>query len=384
MERIVYLDNAATTYPKPERVYRRVDYILREVGGNPGRGGHRKSIEAGRVVFEAREEVARFFNIPDSSRVVFTKNGTEALNIAIKGILKSGDHVITSTMEHNSVTRPLKGIERMGVEITYLPPDKEGRIRKKDVERAIRPETRMVILTHASNVIGTIIPVEEIGEVLRRRGILLLIDAAQTAGLIPIDVSSQSIDILAAPGHKGLFGPQGSGILYVREGIEVRPLIEGGTGVDSSKDEQPSVFPEALESGTLNTPAIGGLCEGIRFIREEGMERVRRKEMELMAYLLEGLKGIKGVRIYGSFRVEERAGLLSHSVEGMDPAEIGYILDSRYGIMVRTGLHCSPWSHRTLGTFPKGTIRVSLSYLNGEEDVECYLKAMEEICSSSV
>ncbi len=380
MKGIIYLDNAATTHPKPERVYKRVEYILREVGGNPGRGGHRKSVEAGRVVFEARQEVARFFNIGDSSRVVFTKNGTEALNIAIKGILKEGDHVITSTMEHNSVTRPLKGLERRGITVTTIAPDREGHISLSSLKEAIRPETRMVIFTHASNVIGTLVPVEEIGDYLRQRGILLLVDAAQTAGLIPID--AEKVDLLAAPGHKGLFGPQGSGILYVREGIEVEPLIEGGTGVDSSQEDQPRMLPEALESGTLNTPAIGGLCEGIRFINEVGIERIRKKEKELMAHLLEGLRGIKGVRVYGSPAVEDRAGLLSHTIDGMDPAEVGYLLDSRYSIMVRTGLHCSPSSHRTMGTFPGGTIRVSLSYMNDHDDVEAYLKALREICSS--
>ncbi len=376
---MIYLDNAATSYPKPDGVYRMVDHVLREVGGNPGRGGHKKSIEAARIVFQTRELVADFFNISDSSRVIFTKNGTEALNIAIKGILRPGDHVVTSSVEHNSVIRPLIALGGQGVSITRVDPDQDGFIKPHLIEPAIRENTRMVILAHASNVLGVVNPVEEIGELVKDKGILFLVDAAQTAGIIPIDVEACSIDILATPGHKALFGPQGTGILYISDGIDVSPLMEGGTGVDSLEEEHPRILPEALESGTLNTPAISGLGEGIGFIKQVGINSIRKKEIELMDALIMGLERMDCIKIWGSKDASRRAGLLTHSIDGIDPAVAGGILDDRYEIMVRTGLHCSPSSHRFLGTYPVGAIRVSLGYFNTLEDIDAYIRAVREI-----
>jgi cysteine desulfurase family protein len=379
----IYLDNAATSYPKPEEVYKAVEEVMRNIGGSPGRAGHRMALEANRIIFKTREIIGELFNIEDSSNIIFTSNATEALNIGIKGILREGDHVITSSIEHNSVTRPLKSLEVTGkIYVTKVMASKEGYINPKEIESSINNKTKMIILTHASNVIGGINPIEEIGEIARRKNIIFMIDAAQTAGILPIYINRLNVDLIACPGHKSLYGPQGTGFLYIKEGLDVKPLIEGGTGGNSESESQPEDPPERYESGTMNTPGIAGLMEGIRFILKESVNRIRKYEEELTIRFIEGLKRIKNVTIYGPDIIEERVPLVSFNINGYDPSFIGYILDTKYDISVRAGLHCSPDAHKTIGSFPYGTVRVSFSYFNRLEDVEYALMALREISTS--
>jgi cysteine desulfurase/selenocysteine lyase len=375
----IYLDNAATSYPKPEQVYLAIDHTLREIGAGPGRGSHRRSLEAGRLVFEARETLSSFFGIKDSSRLVFTHNATEGLNLAVTGLLRPGDHVVTTSMEHNSLSRPLYRAEQGGVKVDRINCDKSGFVDPALIASAIRPETRLIALSHCSNVTGALQPLGEIGLLARRAGVLLLVDAAQSAGLIHIDVQKLNIDLLAAPGHKGLLGPQGTGLLYIAEGLELSPLIVGGTGGYSGHAEQPHDMPERYESGTLNTPGIAGLKAGVDFINATGIDVIRRKESLLVSILYEGLSGIDGVRIYGPGISERHCGPLSFTVGEFDPSEIGFALDSEYDISVRVGMHCAPSAHKTIGTWPRGTVRVSPGYFNTEKDIEIFIEALRKI-----
>lgn len=371
-----YLDNAATSYPKPESVYKRIDHILRSIGGNPGRSGHSMALDAGRVIFEARESAARLFNVKDASRIAFTKNATEAINVAFKGILKPGDHVVTTSIEHNAVMRPLQRLERdWGVKLTRVKADKEGWIRPGDIEKAITNNTKLVSVVHASNVFGAILPVREIGNICRKKGIIFMIDGAQTAGAMQIDIEALNIDIFAATGHKSLFGPQGTGFLYVREGIEPLPLVDGGTAEDYDMLE----VPDRLESGTMNTPGIGGLGAGIEFLLKEGMEKIRRHEEGLIRQILDGLKGMKGISIIGPADEKKRTCLVSFNIYGKNPSEIGDRLDNEFDIMVRCGLHCAPCAHKAADTYPNGTVRVSPGYFNTPNDIYEFLKAIRKI-----
>ena len=372
---MIYLDNAATSYPKPESVYKRIDYILRHIGGNPGRSGHRMALDASRVIFEAREFAAKFFNIKDASRIVFTKNATEAINVVFKGILKPGDHVVTTSIEHNAVVRPLKRLERDGVKVIRVKADKDGLISPQDVEKAITKHTKLISVVHASNVFGTVLPVTEIGNVCRKKGIIFMIDAAQTAGAMPIDIEALNVDIFAATGHKSLFGPQGTGFLYVKEGIEPLPLVDGGTAEDDDMLE----IPDRLEAGTMNTPGIGGLGAGIEFLLNEGVEKIRKHEEGLIRQILDGLKGIKEISIIGPTDEKKRTCLVSFNIEGKDPSDIDYRLDNEFNIMLRCGLHCAPHAHKAAGTYPSGAVRVSPGYFNTSDEIEEFLKAIREI-----
>ena len=375
---MIYFDNAATSWPKPEEVYREVEKVLRNCG-NPGRGGHKMALESGRVIFEARQEICSIFNIKDPMRVVFTSNTTEALNIALKGILKEGDHVITSSMEHNSMIRPLMALKEKGIEVTIVKANEEGKIDPEDIKEAITTKTKMIAITHASNVTGTIMPIEEIGNIAREMNLIFLVDAAQTAGILPIDVEKQNIDLLAFPGHKGLYGPQGTGGLYVRKSIEILPLEEGGTGSKSESMYQPDLMPDKLESGTPNTPGIAGLKEGVKFVKSVGIKNIYQQEKRLTKILIEGLKEIKGVKIYGPQKVEERVGVVSITLKDSDVGEISYILDRDFDIATRAGLHCAPLAHSTIGTLKTGTLRFGIGYFNTEEEVEKAIKAIEII-----
>jgi cysteine desulfurase/selenocysteine lyase len=375
----IYLDNAATTFPKPEQVYEAVTDAMRRIGASPGRGGYRQALEASRLVFQAREAVASLFGIGDSSRVIFTHSATEALNLAVRGLLRPGDHVVTTSMEHNSLVRPLKLAEKDGVEVTWVRGDRFGMVDVRELRDAVRMETRLLALSHCSNVTGAVQPIQEISSLTRESKTALLVDAAQSAGSLPLDVREMNIDILAAPGHKGLFGPQGTGFLYVAEGIVLSPLLVGGTGGFSSLDEQPEELPERFESGTLNLPAIAGLKAGVEFVMSEGVSAIREKEAALVGQLLEGISSIPGAVHYSPSDPAMRGGVVSFTVNDMDPAEIGFRLDREFDIAVRVGLHCAPHAHRTIGTYPQGTVRVSPGFFNTHRDVETFLLALRSI-----
>ena len=385
---LVYLDNAATSWPKPRAVEEAMVRCLREAGGNPGRSGHRLSIEAARVIFDAREAVARLIGAPDSRQVVFTGNATEALNLAVAGVLEPGAHVITTSMEHNSVARPLRYLESQGVGLSVIQTGPAGRVDPGAVARAMRPETRLVAMTHASNVIGTVQPVEEVARACRERGVLFLVDAAQTAGCYPIDVAAAGIDLLAFTGHKSLLGPPGTGGLYVREGVTLRPLERGGTGSRSELDMQPDFLPDQLESGTPNFVGLAGLGAGVGVVLEGGVEAIRGREEGLARKLRDGLRAIDGVTVYGPDddrhgRTVPEVGVVSFNLDGVEPSDVGYVLDSEYGVLCRVGLHCAPWAHRTIGTYPRGTVRLSLGFHSTAADVAHVLGAVGEMAAEA-
>ena len=377
----VYLDNAATSLPKARGVADAVRAALMRAG-NPGRSAHVLSIRSARDLFTARERLAELFGAGDSSRFVFTENATAALNLAIKGIVRPGDHVVTTSVEHNSVMRPLRRMEDGGSKVTVVPAGPDGAVDAKAVLSAIRKGTRLVAVVHASNVSGAIQPVGEIVRGARRLGVFTLLDAAQTAGGLPIHLGDLPVDLMAAPGHKGLLGPQGTGFLYVREKVPIVPLIEGGTGSRSEDDHQPDFYPDALESGTQNSVGLAGLAVSLSWLLRKGVESVRKKEMGLFAELIEGLERIGGVTLFGPKDPARCTSVLSFLVEGMDPAETGRRLEKGFGILVRAGLHCSPNSHRTLRTFPEGTVRVSPGPFTTRREIGLFLYALRRISSS--
>jgi cysteine desulfurase/selenocysteine lyase len=380
---MVYLDNAATSWPKPEVVYRSMDDYMRHTGANPGRSGHELSIEAGRIVYETRESLATLFSIGDPTRVIFTSNATEALNIVIGGFLHPGDHVVTSSMEHNSVMRPLRAAEQRGVEVTVVKCSPSGTLHTADMERAIGSNTRLVALNHASNVVGVLLPIAEVGLIARRRGVRFLVDAAQTAGCSPIDVEAMNIDLLAFSGHKGLYGPQGTGGLYIRKGIEssIEPLKHGGTGSRSEFEYQPDFLPDKYESGTPNTVGLAGLGAGVRFVLEQG-GNIQKKERELTSALLDGLRSIDGVVVHADDMASSRISVISFNILGLTPSEVAIQLEEEHEILCRPGLHCAPTTHRTLGTFPQGTVRLSPGYFSSEEDIDVTLEAVSGIAAN--
>lgn len=381
-QKIVYMDNAATSWPKPPCVADSIVNFINEVGANPGRSAHRLSIESGRIVYTAREAIAELFGTPDPLRVVFGLNVTEALNLAIRGLLSSGDHVITSSLEHNSMMRPLRAMEKEGVEITVVQCSKEGLLDPADIERAIRPNTTLIALNHASNVVGTLLPVSEVGHIARKHGLLFLVDAAQTGGAYPIDVQSFSIDLLAFTGHKSLLGPMGTGGLIVGERVDtarMKPLKRGGTGSYSEHEEQPDFLPDIYESGTPNMVGLAGLNAGVRWIMEHTVDAIRAHEMLLTQKMIDGLTTIPGITIYGSCDASLQAPIISLNIAGLELSEAGLRLDEEYGILCRVGLHCSPAAHRTIGRFPTGTLRFSLGIFNTEEDVDIAIEAIARL-----
>lgn len=384
VSKIIYFDNAATSWPKPPGVLEAMGHCLTSVGANPGRSGHKMAMEANKLVNQTREGLAELFNVSDPERIVFTLNTTDALNLAIKGLLGEGDHVVTSSMEHNSVTRPLYVLSQKGVKVTKINCDLEGRINIHDIESAIGPRTRAIVITHASNVAGAIMPIGEIGELARKKGLKLVVDAAQTAGLFNLDVKSMNIDLLAFPGHKSLMGPPGTGGLYISEDVELTPLREGGTGSLSDVPGQPEVMPERYESGTLNTAGIAGLGAALNFIKGEGMDKIRKHELDLTARFIEGAKSIKGLKLYGPPVIEGRAPVVSFAVGDRPSGEIGAILDRNFDIACRAGLHCAPDAHRTLGTFEQKLVRFSFSYFNKPEEIDTALKALRQIVETNM
>jgi cysteine desulfurase family protein len=379
---MIYFDNAATSWPKPPGVLEAMAHFISEVGANPGRAAHRRAVDSGRIVYDARETVCELFRAPDPLRVTFGKNVTESLNVALQGLLQPGDHVITSSMEHNAVMRPLRALERAGVEVTVVGCSPQGELDPAEVEDQFRSNTRLVVLNHASNVVGTLLPVAEVGALCRERGVLLLVDAAQTGGAYPIDVQAEHIDLLAFTGHKSLCGPMGTGGLIVGERVEekgMEPLILGGTGSRSEYELQPDFLPDMLESGTLNVVGLAGLRAGVRWVLERGVESIRAHEVALAQALIDGLRGIPGVTVYGTLDAGRQTATVSFNVAGMEPSEMGLRLDDEYGIMCRVGLHCAPAAHRTIGSFPGGTVRFGLSAFSTMEEIERALAAVERL-----
>ena len=385
---MIYLDHAATTFPKPEEVYRAMDDFVRRAGANPGRGGHRLAQEAERMIDATRGLVARLTGCAHPERVVFGLNASDGLNMAIKGTVRPGDHVVTSVLEHNSINRPLQRLEQDGaITVTRVPPGPDHRLDPDDVARALRPTTRLVALTHASNVTGTIQPVAEIGRRVRRHGALFLVDAAQSAGAVPIDMENDAIDLLAFTGHKGLYGPTGTGGLVVGERADVRPWREGGTGGDASRPLQPEELPHRLEGGTPNVFGVAGLRAGLLWVLERGPEAILAHERRLLAGFLAAMKRADAYDWYGADRVlgersgEGRVGLVAFNARGAAPQAIAAALDERFGIAVRPGLHCAPHAHRHLGTFPDGAVRISVGALTRPGDLEAAASALDHLAA---
>lgn len=378
----IYLDNAATSFPKPESVYQAVEHAMRQVGGSPGRGGHRRSLEAARIMFQAREAIAGLIAIPDSSRIIFTHNATGALNLALHGTLLPGDHVITTSMEHNSLVRPLHALRKNGVEVTVIQAGGDGLVEPDDIRKALKGNSRMVAVGHVSNVCGAIQPIDRIAAICREAGAIFLLDAAQSAGSLNIDVLSTGIDMLAAPGHKGLMGPSGTGFLYVAPHITLKPILEGGTGTDSTSEEQPLTMPDGFEAGTHNLPGIAGLKAGIDFVREKGLDTIFQHERNLLDEAIGLLSLIPGLIFYGPMDNAQRGLVLSFTVSGIDAALLSSELDQRFDIAVRAGLHCAPQAHRTLGTFPDGTVRLSPGWANTSEEIAFFSDAVVQCVNS--
>ena len=379
---MIYFDNAATSWPKPPGVAEAMVHFVNDVGANPGRAGHRLAVESGRIVYSAREAVAELFNAPNPLHVVFGHNVTEALNLALRGLLQPSDHVVTSSMEHNSMMRPLRALERHGVEVTVVHCSPEGFLDPGDVEAALRPNTVMIALNHASNVVGTLLPVAEVARMARRHGLLCLVDAAQTGGAYAIDVQADCIDLLGFTGHKSLYGPTGTGGLIVGERValaDLEPLKRGGTGSRSEDEEQPDFLPDMFESGTPNAMGLAGLEAGVCWVLEREVEAIRAHEVELTQRLIDGLTTIPGVTVYGGLDATRQCAVVSFNIDSLEASEVGLRLDEEYGIMCRVGLHCAPAAHRTMGTFPAGTVRFGLGAFSTLEEVDVAVTAVANL-----
>lgn len=377
---MIYLDNAATSFPKPEGVYKALDSFARTNLANPGRAGHKMALAAERALDDCRHLLNQLFHGQAPERFVFTLNCTDALNMAFKGVLADGDHVITTDLEHNSVSRPLRTMELAGrITLTRIAADGSGTIAVDDIRRAITPKTRMIALTHASNVLGTIQPIAEIGRIAREHDLIFVVDAAQTAGAVPIDVAAMNIDLLAFPGHKSLMGPTGTGALYVGPRATLKAWREGGTGGDSSSETQPREFPYFLEGGTPNVLGVAGLAAGISWVKEMGIDAIHAREVALVERLWQKLAEIPGIKLFGHRDHARRVSTLSFQSESLPPAEIGGILDQAFDIAIRPGLHCAPYIHRAIKTFPDGAVRVSPGPFNTEADIDTLASALAEI-----
>ena len=381
----VYLDNASTTFPKPKVVADSIYNYLVNVGGNANRSNHQNALESNREIFTARERIAKFFNYDKIENVIFTNNITASLNTLIKGSLRVGDHVITSSIEHNSVIRPLIWCkENLNIEIDFVKANSNGFINPNDIENFIKSNTKLVVITHASNVVGTIQPIKEVGEICKKHGIFFIVDTAQSAGTVPIDFKEINASALAFTGHKSLLGPQGIGGFIIDDDLNeiCKPLLQGGTGSLSHEIHQPNFMPDKFESGTLNIPGIVGLSNSIEFINKVGIQNIKEKNSKLYKKLLNGLLDIKSYNVYGDITGNNATTSLSFNLKGVDTSELSFYLES-YGISNRSGLHCAPMCHETIGTFPSGTVRLSISYFNTEEDIDYALsilkKASEEL-----
>ena len=375
----VYLDNAATSWPKPPEVIAAMQAYLENGGGSPGRAAHGKSLASARMVYETRDALSSLFNATSPDRVIFTKNATEAINLLLFGFLNPGDHVIVSSMEHNAVMRPLRQLESRGVSLSVAACDSCGRLDPLTIKTALTPRTRLVLLVHASNVTGTLLPIAEVANIAREAGIRFAVDAAQTAGVHPIDVQSGGIDFLTFTGHKSLGGPQGTGGLVIGPDVDLRPLMFGGTGSASESENQPAFLPDKLESGTLNAIGIAGLGASLAALTEFGVENVLAHERKLMKLFRDGLKEMPDIEVYGPENTAESVGVLSLNVASRPCEEVGMELERNFDILTRTGLHCAPATHRTIGTFGRGTVRFSVSRFNTESDIHAALEALSKI-----
>lgn len=375
---MIYLDNAATSYPKPPEVIEALNDCLNRCGANPGRGAYRMALNSGRVIYETRQSLAKLFRVADSADIVFTASATEALNLAIKGMVKPGDHIVTTMVEHNSVLRPLSWLkEHRGVDFTKVGCSPEGELDLEELKRSFRKETALIVVNHASNVIGGILWIEAISEIAKEKGVPLLLDAAQTAGLIPIDVAKMGIDLLAFAGHKGLLGPQGTGGLYISPEIDLMELVQGGTGTESG-GPQPKARPERYECGTPNTPGIAGLGAAVELILDKTPEAIFKKEKALIDKLMIGLSRIPSLIIYGPKPGKERVPLVALNLKGVSCHAVAHTLDKVFDIASRAGLHCAPDAHKIMGTEKTGALRLSLGYYNTDKDIDDTLAAMEK------
>jgi cysteine desulfurase / selenocysteine lyase len=382
---VIYLDNAATSWPKPPQVLEAMRQAMEQAGGNPGRSGHRLSVAAARVQYDCREKIAEYFHAPDPLRVIFTPNATQAINLVLRGLLKPGDRVVTTSMEHNAVMRPLRFLEKRGVQILIAPCAADGVLNVEDMAGLIDSRTRLVVLTCASNVVGTVLPVSGVAAAAHRAGALVLADAAQAAGAMPIDMQRSGIDLLAFTGHKELQGPTGTGGLLINSNVDIRtidPLVCGGTGSRSDSEEQPEDLPDKYESGTANLIGIAGLAAGISWINERGQESIRQHAVQLTAALIEGLSVISGVKIFGTKDAGNSLAIVSITLRGKKVSEVGFRLDEEYGILTRVGLHCAPAAHRTAGSFPEGTVRLSPGIFTTLEDIRETLKCIQQVARS--
>ena len=379
---MIYVDSAATSWPKPPEVLKAMVDALEYAGGNPGRSGHRLSIEAARIVYDTRETVASFFNLGDPLRVIFTNNATHAINIVIHGLLKPGDAVVASSMEHNAVMRPLRSLEKQGLRLNIVPCLSDGSLNITDLEKVLVPETRLVVMLHASNVTGTILPIAEATRIAHRAGSLVLVDAAQTAGTLPMDIKSIGADFIAFTGHKGLLGPPGIGGLLISTDFDIsqiQSLMQGGTGSQSEHEQQPEFLPDKFESGTLNLVGIAGLGASINWLEGMGVTNVAAREREITGKLINGLGLIPGVKLFGTLDSGKSTAIVSFTIAGKTVSEVGLRLDEEYGILTRVGLHCAPAAHRTIGSFPEGTVRLAPGIFTTKEDIEITLKAIANI-----
>ena len=377
---MIYLDNAATTMKKPDVVIKAVTDALCSMG-NAGRGAHDASLDASRIIFDLRTKLASFFNAESPRQIVFTANSTESLNIAIKGVLNSGDHVITTELEHNSVLRPLYEMEMQGVELTILKSDSQGNLSYADFEKEIRGNTKAIVCTHGSNLTGNLIDIALVGKIAKDHKLLFIVDASQTAGVFPIDVQAMNIDILCFTGHKALLGPQGTGGMYVREGINVRPLLSGGSGVQTFLKSHPEEMPTALEAGTLNSHGLAGLCAALGYIIDTGLDEIRQKEQNLMWMFYDQVKDIPGIKVYGDFTQNERCPIVTLNIRDYDSSEVSDALYVNYGISTRSGGHCAPLMHQALGTKQQGAVRFSFSHFNSMDEINTAILALKELAS---
>jgi cysteine desulfurase family protein len=378
---MIYFDNAASSWPKPAGVGEAMMEAINEYGANPGRGGHKLALKASRVIFQTRVTLAKLFGIKDPTNIIFYQNATMALNQALKGFVwQKGDHIVSTTYEHNSVRRPLEYLHReYGVQVTYIEPDHNGNIDQARLKSIIKDQTKLIVCTHVSNLTGSILPIEDIGKIANYYDIPFLVDASQSAGTIPIDIVKMNISLLAFPGHKGLYGPQGTGGLYISPKLELIPLLHGGTGSQSEAIDQPNVRPDRYESGTVNTPGIAGLKVGLDFIFNEGIETIWEHEKDLTRYALQRLREVENLVIYGPDIDVERGPVIPLNIKGVDAQELSFILDQHYGIATRAGMHCTPLGHQSINTIELGAVRVSFGYFNRRNEVDQLVKALGEI-----